>query len=148
MPERAGRQLGAGSDQFLAAELAQELIKDLGIGLVVGGRAFGSRKLWPAVSPKKTVEGSVASFAASLLVGVIGARIVLTGVGSVESLLVAAVVNVLAQLGDLLESMLKRAHHATDSGWIFPGHGGVLDRTDSLVLPVVFIYYYAILSRG
>ena len=83
-----------------------------------------------------------------MIVGVIGARIVLTGVGSVESLLVAAVVNVLAQLGDLLESMLKRAHHATDSGWIFPGHGGVLDRTDSLVLPVVFIYYYAILSHG
>ena len=113
-----------------------------------GGRAFGKRKLWPAVSPKKTVEGSIASFAASLIVGMVGARIVLPQLGWVESLLVAAVVNVLAQLGDLLESMLKRAHHATDSGWIFPGHGGVLDRTDSLVLPVVFIYYYAILTHG
>ena len=113
-----------------------------------GGRAFGRRKLWPAVSPKKTVEGSIASFFASLFTGMLAARLVLPQVGWLESLLVSAVVNVLAQLGDLLESMLKRAYHATDSGWIFPGHGGVLDRTDSLVLPVVFIYYYAILTHG
>jgi len=113
-----------------------------------GGRAFGRRKLWPAVSPKKTVEGSIASFFASIFTGMITARLILPQVGWLESLMVSAVVNVLAQLGDLLESMLKRAHHATDSGWIFPGHGGVLDRTDSLVLPVVFIYYYAILTHG
>jgi phosphatidate cytidylyltransferase len=113
-----------------------------------GGRAFGKRKLWPAVSPKKTVEGSISSFFASIVVGTIAADLVLPPMGWLELLFVCAVVNVLAQLGDLLESMLKRAHHATDSGWIFPGHGGVLDRTDSLVLPVVFIYYYAILTRG
>ena len=113
-----------------------------------GGRAFGKRKLWPAVSPKKTVEGSISSFVASIVVGVAAARLTLPQLGWVEAVLVAAVVNVLAQLGDLLESMLKRAHHATDSGWIFPGHGGVLDRTDSLVLPVVFIYYYAKLTYG
>ncbi len=113
-----------------------------------GGRAFGKRKLWPAVSPKKTVEGSISSFVASIGFGLITARLTLPQLGWVEVVLVAAVVNVLAQLGDLLESMLKRAHHATDSGWIFPGHGGVLDRTDSLVLPVVFIYYYAILTHG
>jgi phosphatidate cytidylyltransferase len=113
-----------------------------------GGRAFGKHKLWPAVSPKKTVEGSISSFFASLVVGTLAADIVLPPMGWLELSFVCAVVNVLAQLGDLLESMLKRAHHATDSGWIFPGHGGVLDRTDSLVLPVVFIYYYAILTHG
>jgi len=113
-----------------------------------GGRFFGKRKLWPAVSPKKTVEGSIASFVCSLAVGLAITRIGLKNVGVVESVLVSAVVNVLAQLGDLLESMLKRAYGATDSGWIFPGHGGVLDRTDSLVLPVVFVYYYAILTQG
>jgi phosphatidate cytidylyltransferase len=100
------------------------------------------------VSPKKTVEGSIVSFVSSLVVGLLIASIGLPRLGVIEAVLVSAVVNVLAQLGDLLESMLKRAHGASDSGWIFPGHGGVLDRTDSLVLPVVFVYYYAILTQG
>jgi phosphatidate cytidylyltransferase len=113
-----------------------------------GGRAFGRRKLWPAVSPKKTVEGALVSFLASVLVGLIGATLVFEMLGALEAIVVAGVINVLAQLGDLLESMLKRAYDAKDSGWIFPGHGGVLDRADSLVLPIVFVYYYAILAHG
>jgi phosphatidate cytidylyltransferase len=113
-----------------------------------GGRFFGKRKLWPVVSPKKTVEGSISSFVCTLVIGSVIAAIGLPRVTLVEAVLVSAVVNVLAQMGDLLESMLKRAYQATDSGWIFPGHGGVLDRTDSLVLPVVFVYYYAILTQG
>ncbi len=140
------RALPQGGPDWVTFILATVMAGDA--GGYFGGRAFGNRKLWPAVSPKKTVEGSIASFFASVVVGMAAARVILTELGWVESLLVAAVVNVLAQLGDLLESMLKRAHHATDSGWIFPGHGGVLDRTDSLVLPVVFIYYYAILTHG
>ncbi|TFH26304.1 MAG: CDP-archaeol synthase, partial [Myxococcales bacterium] len=113
-----------------------------------GGRFFGKRKLWPVISPKKTVEGSIASFVCTLVAGAVVASVGLSRLSLIEAVLVAAVVNVLAQMGDLLESMLKRAYQATDSGWIFPGHGGVLDRTDSLVLPVVFVYYYAILTQG
>lgn len=113
-----------------------------------GGRAFGKRPLWPQVSPNKTIEGAAASFAGSLVVGAAANVLVLKTLGPLEVLAVAGAVNVLAQLGDLLESMLKRAYDAEDSGWILPGHGGVLDRTDSLVLPIVFAYYYAILSRG
>lgn len=113
-----------------------------------GGKAFGRRPLWSSVSPNKTVEGALASFAASLAVGLGIDLLVLKALGPLEVLFVAGSVNVLAQLGDLLESMVKRAYGAQDSGWLIPGHGGVLDRTDSLVLPIVFVYYYAILTGG
>jgi phosphatidate cytidylyltransferase len=114
-----------------------------------GGRMFGRRKLWPTVSPKKTVEGAAAAFVCTLIVGVLANWIVLgSQMGAVEVLAVSGAISILAQLGDLLESMLKRAYDAKDSGWIFPGHGGVLDRTDSLVLPIVFVYYYAMLGHG
>ena len=111
-----------------------------------GGAAFGRHPLWPSVSPKKTIEGSLVSLLASLVAGIVVNDLFLGHLGGVEVLMVAGVVNVLAQLGDLLESMIKRAYKAKDSGWILPGHGGVLDRTDSLVFPVVFIYYYVSLS--
>ncbi len=113
-----------------------------------GGSAWGRRKLLPQVSPNKTVEGSVASLGAALVVAALLNGLVLQVFGPIEVVFVAAAINVLGQLGDLLESMLKRAYAAKDSGWIFPGHGGVLDRTDSLVLPIVFVYYYAILTSG
>ena len=61
------------------------------------------------------------------------------------ALVVSLVLGVLAQAGDMIESMLKRAYGTKDSGWVIPGHGGVLDRIDSLVLPFVFTYY---LSAG
>jgi phosphatidate cytidylyltransferase len=113
-----------------------------------GGRWFGKRKLWPAVSPKKTVEGAVAAFACTLTTGAVVDALILHKMGPLEVMAVSGSVSILAQLGDLLESMLKRAYDAKDSGWIFPGHGGVLDRTDSLVLPIVLVYYYAILGHG
>ena len=112
------------------------------------GRFFGRRPLWPTVSPKKTIEGAVAGFACTIVAGAVVNAIVLHTMGPMEVVVVSGAVSVLAQLGDLLESMLKRAYDAKDSGWIFPGHGGVLDRTDSLVLPIVFVYYYAILGPG
>jgi len=116
------------------------------VGGYFGGRALGRTKLWPAVSPKKTVEGAATSLVCSLIAGLLVNAILLRRLGFVEVLLVSAVAGILAQLGDLLESMLKRAFDVKDSGWILPGHGGVLDRTDSLVLPVVFVYYYALLA--
>jgi len=113
-----------------------------------GGRAFGKRKLWPTVSPNKTVEGAVSSVAGAVAVGVVLNALVVHRFGSFEVVLVTSIISVFAQTGDLAESMIKRAFHAKDSGWILPGHGGVLDRTDSMVLPIVFIYYYAYYYGG
>lgn len=110
------------------------------------GRAYGRRKLWPTVSPNKTVEGALGSVAAAVVIGTLFQFLLVHRFGFVESILVTAMMSLLAQLGDLSESMIKRAYAAKDSGWIIPGHGGVLDRTDSMVLPIVFTYYYASLA--
>ncbi len=116
------------------------------VGGYFAGRAFGKTKLWPRVSPNKTVEGSVGSMFGSLVIAAVFNWWFLHVLSGLEIVLVALLVSLLAQLGDLLESMIKRAYGAKDSGWIIPGHGGVLDRTDSLVLPIVFVYYYAYYS--
>lgn len=108
-----------------------------------GGRALGRRKLWPSVSPNKTVEGALSSIGAAVVVGSLFEHFLIGRFALVEALLVTATVSVLGQLGDLAESMIKRAYDAKDSGRMLPGHGGVLDRTDSMVLPIVFTYYYA-----
>lgn len=110
------------------------------------GRAYGNRKLWPTVSPNKTVEGAIGSIASAVVIGTIFQLGLVGRFGFLESIAVTATLSVLAQLGDLSESMIKRAYDAKDSGWIIPGHGGVLDRTDSMVLPIVFTFYYASLN--
>lgn len=110
------------------------------------GRAFGSTPLAPAVSPKKTVEGSVGGLVASVaLAGLLTVLLPLPhclGAG----LLWGGVLNLVAQTGDLLESLLKRCAGVKDSGSIFPGHGGVLDRVDGF-LPTLPLYA-AILALG
>jgi len=110
------------------------------------GRAWGRRKLWPTVSPNKTVEGAVGSVAAAVVIGTLFQMVLVGRFGFLESLVVTATLSLLAQLGDLSESMIKRAYDAKDSGWITPGPGGVLDRTDCMVLPMVFTYYSASLT--
>jgi phosphatidate cytidylyltransferase len=110
------------------------------------GRAYGRRKLWPTVSPNKTVEGALGSVAAAVVIGTTFQMLLVGRFSFVESIVLTAVMSLLSQLGDLSESMIKRAYDAKDSGWIIPGHGGVLDRTDSMILPIVFTYYYASLA--
>jgi len=116
------------------------------IGAYFVGRAIGGRKLIPSVSPGKTVAGAVGGLVASMLVAWLYAGAVLVPVASLGfspwgALGFGAAISVAAQIGDLFESLLKREGGVKDSSRIIPGHGGVLDRFDSLifVLPVAYL---------
>ncbi len=112
------------------------------------GRKFGKRKLMPNVSPAKTREGAVASIAGSLIFGLVYRYFLLPEVSIGHMVVISAVANILCQLGDLSESAIKRSAGAKDSGFIFPGHGGVLDRLDAFLFSAPFVYYYKILVIG
>jgi phosphatidate cytidylyltransferase len=116
------------------------------IGAYFTGRALGRRKLIPSVSPGKTVAGAVGGLVASMLVAYVYARYVLAPVAHLGftpwgALLFGAIISIAAQTGDLFESLLKREAKMKDSSRILPGHGGILDRFDSLifVLPVAYL---------
>ncbi len=106
------------------------------------GRTLGRRKLWPRLSPKKTWEGLGGGF----LGGLIGALIVilLFDLNWLDALIVGAIVPGVSLFGDLSISMMKRHVGVKDSSNLFPGHGGFLDRLDSMLLVSVVVYHYAV----
>jgi phosphatidate cytidylyltransferase len=108
------------------------------------GRAIGRHKLSPRISPGKTVEGAIANLLGALLVAVIFAPWN-SAIPLAVLLLGAFLTNVASQLSDLAESALKRGAGAKDSGRLIPGHGGVLDRIDSLLLATPVLWYYCLL---
>jgi phosphatidate cytidylyltransferase len=121
------------------------------------GRAFGKRKLAPRLSPGKTWVGSIASIAGSMLAAslVVFIADTLTARGNTllhisqplwQSLLLAAILNIAAQLGDLLESAIKRGAGVKDSGTMLPGHGGILDRIDALLLAAPVLWFILLLK--
>jgi phosphatidate cytidylyltransferase len=110
------------------------------------GRGIGGPKLWPRVSPKKTWAGAVGGFVASLAVGY-GFAVFDLG-RTVPLLLAAAVLSVASQLGDLLESAVKRRFGVKDSSHIIPGHGGLMDRLDGFVAAVVLAALFGFLRGG
>jgi phosphatidate cytidylyltransferase len=103
------------------------------------GRAFGRRKLAPSLSPGKTVEGSLAGLVAAAVVGSAFGRAF--GLPLSHALLVSAAMGLFGQVGDLAKSRLKREAGVKDFGSLFPGHGGVLDRFDSLLFNSPLAYY-------
>lgn len=110
------------------------------------GIRFGVHKLCPTVSPAKSIEGALAGFIGCIgLVGLVGFSL---AVPLWLSLVTGAIVGVLCQLGDLVESALKRHMGVKDSGGFFPGHGGVLDRLDSLMFSIPAVYYFLIFFVG
>lgn len=115
------------------------------VAFVVGSR-WGTRKLIPLISPQKTVEGTAAGLGAALAVSAAAAIITLET--PVRLLGLGAAVGLGAVVGDLLESGLKRRIGVKDSGWIMPGHGGILDRLDSLLLAIPCGYLYILATGG
>ncbi len=107
------------------------------------GRSFGKYKLAPHLSPNKTWEGTAASLVGSLIVALVFARFMTVPLGHLLGM--AAVGNVAGQVGDLLESAYKRSAGIKDSGSLLPGHGGVLDRIDALILAIPVVWYYWVL---
>ena len=108
-----------------------------------GGSLFGSHKLAPAISPGKTWEGAIAGMMISLLAGALAHFWFFMELPLKIALPLAGLMNVLSVLGDLTESALKRSAGAKDTAKILPGHGGVLDRLDSLLFNAPVIYYFA-----
>ena len=106
-----------------------------------GGKNFGRHKLSPLLSPGKSVEGAVTAILFSLLTAAALHFLLLPQIGLWQLCLICALSNIVAQAGDLLESLVKRAAAVKDSGTIFPGHGGVYDRFDSLILAAPFFYF-------
>lgn len=103
------------------------------------GRSFGRKKLWPSISPNKTVEGAIGGILLALVVGVV---FWLLNIESLTVLLLLSLAtSVFGQLGDLTESAIKRHYGVKDSGTLLPGHGGVLDRFDSMLFAFPIIYF-------
>ena len=105
-----------------------------------GGRLFGKRLLWPSISPKKTVEGAVAGALVSVATALVFSFIRPDLISPLEAGAVGLIVSVLGQFGDLIQSAYKRVRNIKDSGTILPGHGGILDRTDSWIIVFPFIH--------
>jgi phosphatidate cytidylyltransferase len=129
-----------GGIDILMLVILLAVVSDSGAYFV--GRFIGRTKLAPSVSPNKTVEGAAGALILTTVAGWLLFKMIggTWDMGSV--LLFSAITSILAQLGDLASSAFKRAAGVKDSGWIFPGHGGLLDRTCSLVLAVFFAYYW------
>lgn len=111
-------------------------------GAYFAGRAFGRRKLWPQISPNKTLEGFLGGIASSLVLALLfSVTGLITNTHFLLLLVITMILSVAGQLGDLVESALKRHFDVKDSGRVLPGHGGILDRFDSFlfVLPLMNI---------
>jgi phosphatidate cytidylyltransferase len=116
-------------------------------GAYFAGRFLGKHKLYEAVSPKKTVEGALGGLAASVASALVAHFWFLPELPLVGGLVLAVVAGGLGQAGDLGESLLKRSFGVKDSGGIVPGHGGILDRTDAMLVTSVITYLYLIWFR-
>ncbi|WP_188454356.1 phosphatidate cytidylyltransferase [Virgibacillus oceani] len=110
------------------------------------GRAFGKNKLWPKISPNKTVEGALGGIVLACIVGVIFQLVYPFDYTMLIVILVTILVSVFGQIGDLVESAFKRHYGVKDSGNILPGHGGILDRFDSLLFVLPLLHFIQFIS--
>ncbi len=108
------------------------------------GRAIGKRPLAPAISPSKTREGAVGGIVGALVASVAAVYVFDLNVALWKTIAIGVSIGIVGQLGDLVESRLKRIAGVKDSGSLVPGHGGVLDRLDSIVFNLVVVYYFVV----
>jgi len=106
------------------------------------GRAIGSHKLAPNISPGKTWEGAVAGIVGAVLVNMLIVTVLKTSIGYRQAIILGVLISVVGQIGDLVKSLFKRNMGVKDSGKALPGHGGFLDRIDSIAFAGVAVYYY------
>ncbi|MFA7228509.1 MAG: phosphatidate cytidylyltransferase [Melioribacteraceae bacterium] len=106
------------------------------------GTAYGIHKLMPRVSPNKSWEGAVAGFVFSVLGMIAAHELILEFMEMKDAVVIGVIVGAFGQVGDLIESLIKRDAHVKDSSSIIPGHGGILDRFDSLLFTAPIVYLY------
>ncbi|MGZ9584602.1 phosphatidate cytidylyltransferase [Paenibacillus marinisediminis] len=116
------------------------------IGAYFTGRAIGKHKLWPSISPNKTIEGAIGGVAASIAVMLIAMLICPDLLSVSMSLGIGLSAAVFGQMGDLIQSAYKRVCGVKDSGTLLPGHGGVLDRCDSWLIVFPFVHLIGLLT--
>ena len=145
LPWRAGLAYGDGMRIVLYAFL---VTWSCDTGAYAIGRWLGRTRPWGAISPRKTLEGSAGGFAFAILGALLGARLFMHSAAGLpwlrtgDALAIGALVGVCGQVGDLVESLLKRDSASGDSSDMIPGHGGILDRFDSLYFGAPIVYYY------
>jgi phosphatidate cytidylyltransferase len=145
LPWRAGLEYADGGWIVLYAFL---VTWSCDTGAYAVGRWLGRTRPWGSISPRKTVEGSLGGFAFAILGAWIGARLFMHGrsglpwLRDVDAIVIGVLVGICGQVGDLVESLLKRDSGSGDSSDFIPGHGGVLDRFDSLYFGAPLVYYY------
>lgn len=133
------RNIGEIGRNWLLFALLVTFATDTGAFLI--GRSVGRHKMAPVISPNKTWEGAIGGFALAVLASLALGLLLDLALARWQQALIGATVGVVSQLGDLSESTLKRVSQVKDAGSIIPGHGGILDRLDSLVFSIPSVYY-------
>lgn len=105
------------------------------------GKTIGKSKLAPEISPKKTIEGVIGGLLGGAVAALLYNYFLSMGISALETVILSVIIGVIGVIGDLAESLLKRAAGVKDSGTLIPGHGGVLDRIDSLIFPIPVLYF-------
>jgi phosphatidate cytidylyltransferase len=115
-------------------------------GAYLYGKRFGKHKLFERISPKKTWEGSIAGALVAILTSA-GFSSLVPGIAWFDWIVLAGLIIIFGTFGDLAESMFKRSLNIKDSGHILPGHGGILDRFDTVFISAPFVFLYFILRN-